>query len=291
MFESQGWQRIDMSTEFLSDVDTAAVRNLIEGIAGKEVLPRFRALKDHEIRDKGRGDLVTEADLAVEALLSEVLPSLLPGSCIVGEEGVHLEPGLLNRLEGEAPVWLIDPVDGTANFADGREPFCVMVALTYRQKTLAAWIYAPLRAEMTEAILGGGALCNGEPVSVAESRSLEEMHGAVHLRYLPERVRRRVRPGLDRFGSNTELYCAGETYLRLAHGGLDHALFWRAKPWDHAPGELIVREAGGHTAFLDGTPYAPLPPGPTGLIGVAARGNWENVRDALNLYPEDSHLS
>ncbi|MFP4004520.1 MAG: inositol monophosphatase family protein [Alphaproteobacteria bacterium] len=262
---------------------------LIETIAKEEVVSRFRALKDHEIRDKGPGDLVTEADLAVESRLGEALPRLLPGSRIVGEEGVHQQPGLIDLLEGEDPVWLIDPVDGTSNFAAGREPFCVMVALTHRQQTLAAWIYAPLRAEMTEAMRGGGASCNGEPVAVAAPCPVGEMHGAVHLRYLPASVRRRVEPGLSRFASNTELYCAGETYLRLAHGGLDHALFWRAKPWDHAPGELIVREAGGHTAFLDGAAYAPLPPGRTGLIGVAARENWDAVRTALNLHPEDSH--
>ena len=277
-----------MAAEVLSTFDLNRVGALIREITAEEVLPRFRDLKDHEVRDKGRGDLVTEADLAVEARLGQALAALLPGSRIVGEEGVHQHPNLMNALNGDIPVWLIDPVDGTANFAAGREPFCVMVALAYMQQTLAAWIYAPLRAEMTEATSGGGTWCNGEPVTVARSRALEEMRGAVHLRYLPNRLRRRVEPGLSRFASNTELYCAGETYLRLAQGGLDHALFWRAKPWDHAPGELIVREAGGHTAFLDGTPYGPLPPGPTGLIGVAARENWDDVRQALNLNPEDS---
>jgi fructose-1,6-bisphosphatase/inositol monophosphatase family enzyme len=277
-----------MGVELLSTFDLSRVGALIREIAADEVLPRFRALKDHEVRDKGRGDLVTEADLEVEARLGEELPRLLPGSRIVGEEGVHQNPDLLRSLKGDAPVWLIDPVDGTANFAAGHEPFCVMVALTHRQQTLAAWIYAPLRSEMTEAVSGGGTWCNGEPVAVAQPRPLEEMRGAVHLRYLPKRLKQRVAPGLSRFASNTELYCAGETYLRLAHGRLDHALFWRAKPWDHAPGELIVREAGGHTAFLDGTPYAPLPPGRTGLIGVAAPENWDGVREALNLDPEDS---
>jgi fructose-1,6-bisphosphatase/inositol monophosphatase family enzyme len=278
-----------MITGVLSRLDLREVGPLMVKIAEEEVLPRFRALQDHEIHDKGHGDPVTEADLAVEARLGEALLRLLPGSRIVGEEGVHREPERMELLRGEDPVWLIDPVDGTSNFAAGREPFCVMVALTHRQRTLAAWIYAPLRAEMTEAIHNGGARCDGEPVTVAQPRPLEDMRGAVHLRYLPARMRERVEPGLGRFASNAELYCAGETYLRLAHGGLDHALFWRAKPWDHAPGELIVREAGGHTAFLDGTAYAPLPPGRTGLIGVAARENWNSVRTALNLYPEDSH--
>lgn len=280
-----------MTAEFPCTFDPREVSAQIKMIANEEVLPRFRALKDHEIKDKGRGDPVTEADLAVEARLGEVLPRFIPGSSIVGEEGVHQSPERMALLEGDAPIWLVDPVDGTANFADGHEPFCVMVALVWQRVTLAAWVYAPLRAEMTEAIRNVGARCNGVPVSVAPPRPVESMRGAVHLRYLPGEVRRRVRSGLERFGSNTELYCAGETYLRLAHGGLDHALFWRAKPWDHAPGELIVREAGGHTAFLDETPYAPLPPGRTGLIGVAVRESWRDVRAALNLRPDDSYPS
>lgn len=276
-----------MPGSVLDQFDREAVSTLIADAADAEIVPRFRRLADHEIRDKGRGDPVTEADLAVEAILSRSLMRLLPGSTVVGEETVHTDDSILDRLSGAAPVWVIDPLDGTKNFAEGREAFCVMVALVVQGQTMAAWIYTPLNKVMTTAVAGGGVRADGRALQAAEQRPLQDMRGAVHLRYLPGDARRRVELGLDAFGSNTELYCAGETYLQLARGDLDHALFWRAKPWDHAPGALILAEAGGHTAFLDQSAYMPAPPGHKGLIAVAAPAMWRPVREALGLVVSD----
>ena len=88
-------------------------------------------------------DLVTAADRAAEIALTERLPELVPGSIVVGEEAVATDPSVLQRLRGAAPVWIVDPLDGTKNFAAGRGPFGTMVALVERGTLLASGIYLP----------------------------------------------------------------------------------------------------------------------------------------------------
>src|SRR5215475_5254326 len=101
-------------------LDLARVTSLIEETAGAEILPRFRKLAAGEIREKTPGDFVTVADEAAEARLTPLLSALLPGSLVLGEEAAAADATLLDRLFDTQPVWVIDPVDGTSNFAEGR---------------------------------------------------------------------------------------------------------------------------------------------------------------------------
>ncbi len=262
-------------------IDMEAVAALIRETAMAEVMPRWRNLADHEIREKNPGDLVTDADLATERLLTAGLSAALPGSVVVGEEAVSENDSVLARLDGEAPVWIIDPVDGTSNFTKGLETFCIMVALAVRGETLAGWIYLPVSDRMIMARQGAGATLNGQAIPPNTQRAPGAMRGSVHLRYMPNAESRLMKPRLEAFASNEEIYCAGCTYVRLTLGSLDHAFFWRTKPWDHAMGALILKEAGGHTAFQDGTPYSPTVRGRTGLIAVSHGQSWGPVRDLL----------
>lgn len=101
-------------------VDPEAVAAIIREVARDEVLPRYKTLEAHEVRSKSHpGDLVTAADEAAELALAARLRDLLPGSVVVGEEGTAANPGLLDRLTEDAPVWVLDPIDGTRNFAHG----------------------------------------------------------------------------------------------------------------------------------------------------------------------------
>src|SRR5215475_8172836 len=101
-------------------VDLARVTALIEETAALEILPRFQKLAAGEIREKTPGDFVTVADEAAEARLAPLLSALLPGSLVLGEEAAAADAKLLDRLLDTQPVWVIDPVDGTGNFAEGR---------------------------------------------------------------------------------------------------------------------------------------------------------------------------
>src|ERR1700730_15726265 len=124
--------------------DAEKVGRLIAEIAAAEVMPYFQKLGHGDITEKGPGDLVTVADVAAERRLSAVLTDLLPGSLVVGEEAAAADPGVLEALAGDAPVWVIDPIDGTANFAEGKPVFAVMVALVRRGETVMAWIHDPV---------------------------------------------------------------------------------------------------------------------------------------------------
>ena len=101
---------------------------IIREVAGQEVLPRFQNLNDVEIREKELGEIVTIADERAEAALDERLREIIPGSHVVGEEAAARDPSSMNVLEGSDPVWIIDPVDGTQNFADGNPCFAMIIA-------------------------------------------------------------------------------------------------------------------------------------------------------------------
>src|SRR3954454_4482460 len=134
---------------------------LLREIALVEVLRRFRQLQKHEIREKSPGDFVTIADEAMEAALAPKLAALLPGSLLVGEEDCARDPSVMRRLASDQPVWVIDPVDGTANFAEGKEQFCSMMALIERDQVLGGWIYDPVTDTTSYAVKGGGAWSAG----------------------------------------------------------------------------------------------------------------------------------
>ena len=108
------------------------------------VLPRFQALAAHEVMEKNLGDLVTIADLEAEKLLESRLTDLRPGSVVVGEEAVHNDAAVLERLAGDAPLWIVDPVDGTANFAAGNPTFGIVVAYLEGGEVRAGWIHMPV---------------------------------------------------------------------------------------------------------------------------------------------------
>ena len=139
-------------------VDPKRVLSVIFEVAAAEILPRFRNLADADVRRKrSPRDLVTIADEAAEARLGEALQRLLPGSVVIGEEAADADPGVLARLGEAAPVWLIDPIDGTANFVAGNACFAVLVSLCRDGEVIAGWMVRPESGLAVHATAGGGA--------------------------------------------------------------------------------------------------------------------------------------
>jgi len=224
------------------------------------VLPWFRELEAHDIDTKsGPDDLVTAADLACEAFLSEELAGVLPGARIVGEEAVAKERSVLKALHSSGYVWVIDPVDGTHNFAHGKEDFAIIVALVKDGVVEAGWIHVPLQRKTLVASRGGGTYCDGVKLRVAPAVPLDEMRAVLYVgaKRFPDLYARlqEVRPQL---GPRSFARSAGMEYVNLVEGRVHYAMFTRQLPWDHAAGSLIHREAGGYAAYLDGTMYAPV---------------------------------
>jgi fructose-1,6-bisphosphatase/inositol monophosphatase family enzyme len=258
------------------------VEALIRDVAASAVMPRFRKLTQEEITEKAPGDLVTVADREAELLLTAGLIALLPGSRVVGEEAASADPLLLSTVAGPKDVWLVDPIDGTANFAAGREPFAIMVALLHDGATVASWILNPVADIFAVAERGGGAFLDGVRVKApATARPADQLRGPSFSRHTPDTVRRGVesaRPSVGQImpGHN----CAGYEYPAVVLDEQQFVVFWRTLPWDHAPGVLFVEEAGGVAWRLDGTPYIPADTRP-GLLVAQNQAIWDTVRATL----------
>src|SRR5258708_5591634 len=133
--------------------------------AAAELLPRFRTLSKEEIRFKRPGDVVTVADVASEQRLAVGLARILPGVPVVGEEAVEKDPGLVDLIgrPGEA-CWIVDPLDGTANFAAGKDRFAMIICLVQDRSAVAGWILDVPRGRMAVARKGQGVAVDGTPV-------------------------------------------------------------------------------------------------------------------------------
>jgi len=257
----------------------APVQALIRDVAARIVMPRFRMLDAGQIEEKAPDELVTIADKESEIALIEGLTKLLPESRVIGEEGVSADASLLDGI-GEGIAWIVDPIDGTANFAAGETPFGIMVALIADGVSEAAWLFDPVLDRLCSAGRGRGAFIGGERVTAHTSGAALPVAG-LSTKYLPpemrEQIERRAEGKMQCVGIPR---CAAEQYPRVVLGTNDLALFWRTHVWDHAPGALILEEAGGKVARFDGTPYAPAQTG-KGLLAAATPQMWDEAAAIL----------
>ena len=242
--------------EGVTDALVAAVEDTIRAVVGAEVVPRWRRLADADITEKnGPHDLVTTADRLAEERLTEQLAALLPGSLVVGEEAVSADRSLLDRLKGDDPVWVIDPVDGTSAFVRGDPGFSTLVTLVRGGQPLACWTYAPQLGLFATARRGQGAYLDGKRLRTATHRDpLRVWISNPVFRTDPERasLARLADAGAECVPCLTS---AGLGHLEVARGISDAvAFFWEA-PWDHSAGLLLVAEAGGTSLTAAGEPF------------------------------------
>jgi len=263
------------------------VAALIRRAARAEIMPRFRRLTRAAVRVKTNPlDLVTDADEHAERVIHAGLETLFPGCVVVGEEAVAGDPAVLDRLADAELAFVVDPVDGTANFAAGVPLFGSMVAAVLRGEIVAGWIHDPLGDDTAIALRGEGAWLEdpqGAKVTdlrVAPPAPLASMVGAISWAYLNEPERSRVAGRLPRLAAAVGYRCSAHEY-RLVAGGHAHVLLYnRLMPWDHAPGWLIHQEAGGYAARFDGSGYS-VRTRTGGLICAPDRASWEAAREAL----------
>ena len=225
--------------------------------AGKVIRPLFGHLKD--VRHKGRIDLVTEADIASENAIIEVLRSAHPEIPLISEE-----TNPTHDMTDKGPLWIIDPLDGTTNFAHGFPWFGISIAFAKGDKILVGVIYCPVQDELFCACLGGGAWLNGQPLKVSKTPSLG---GALLATGFPYDIQENYEGVINALKSvivrAQGIRRAGAAALDLAYvacGRLDG--FWeiKLKPWDTAAGKLLVEEAGGKVSDFNDRPYSPFTP-------------------------------
>jgi fructose-1,6-bisphosphatase/inositol monophosphatase family enzyme len=258
-----------------------SVADIIREVAAEVIEPRWASLNEDEIWAKSPGEPVTVADEEAEAVLAVRLRELLPGTPVVGEEACSADPELLSAL-GSDRAWLVDPIDGTANFIAGSPDWAVMVALVRHGRTVASWIWRPVGQVMYIAEKGNGATRNGVPLAhPGTPREPADMTGAVLARFLDAGTAAVISKNAGRFRSVLPgRICAGAEYPAVVEDEQDFALFWRTLPWDHAPGVLLATEAGLTARRPDGSAYEPGRPG-TGLLVAAGEANWQTVQGAL----------
>ncbi|MBW4041664.1 MAG: inositol monophosphatase [Acidobacteria bacterium] len=253
-----------------------AVAALLAEAAETAVMPVYGQLAA-DPQEKSPGEWVTVADRSAEARLSPRLAALLPGSVVVGEEAASADPRITRHLATTRDVWLLDPLDGTVNFAAGRPPFSMMVAQLRDGEAVRAWLLDPLTGSLAVAERGAGATVDGDPVQIGSRGGSEIVRGAVLRRFLPPPMIARVEQ-VEREDPRVELGggsgCAGSDYLDLVRGELDFVLFWRTLPWDHVPGVLFLTEAGGIAGRLDGQPFRAADSHRPGLLVAGDEHLW-----------------
>ena len=267
--------------------DSDSVDALIRLVAREEILSRYQSLNDHEVSDKKSGEIVTEADIQSERRLEQGLTALLPGSSVIGEEAYEANPSIIRRFEDVAPVWVLDPLDGTRNFSEGRERFCVIVALVAQHVIQASWIYNPLKDVMYSAILGGGVQQNSEKLASQPPKKLQDMVGSVSKMRRQKINARYGATDANRPAGLVRYRCIGLEYVDLVLGNLDFAEYGNLKPWDHIAGLLLLQEVGGQAAYADSKQgYIPGPIEKSRLIAVRSAQNWTDVERLLSVETE-----
>ncbi|MEO1045109.1 MAG: inositol monophosphatase family protein [Pseudomonadota bacterium] len=252
-----------------------AVSNLLRNVADDIVMPNFRNLADEDIAEKAPGDLVTKADRLSEERLHDGLAKLLPDAAIVGEEAAAEDPALLTRI-ASGQAWIIDPIDGTGNYAAGRTPFGMMIALAADNETIAGWIYDPVRRRLCHAHHGGGAYIDGKRVYISANIT-DRPRAALATGYMTTEQRERALAiATPRFKIVPIPNCSAEQYPLLVQGQHHLTIFERTLPWDHAAGVLLLNEAGGKAARWDGSAYRPGDER-KGMLGTSSPQLWEEA--------------
>ena len=252
---------------------------LMREVARDVVMPRYQNLASHEVSEKAANDFVTIADRESELRLAEGLSAILPEAGIIGEEACAADPAILDRA-GEGLNWIVDPIDGTGNFAAGKPPFGIMVALADAGAILAGWILDPLTGRLCHAILGAGSHIDGEQVHARESGDPLPI-AALAVYFMTEEERADVRRRSEAIFQLVDIpRCAAEQYPRLVLGQNDVSVFARTLPWDHAAGTLFVNEAGGLCQRLDGSPYV-VGDLRRGLLAASSPRLWDLAADRL----------
>jgi fructose-1,6-bisphosphatase/inositol monophosphatase family enzyme len=262
------------------------VARILRDAAQAEILPHFRGEISQEIRQKSSSfDLVTDADEVAEAAIAAALRREFPGCAVVGEEASARDPTLLNTLSEFDLTFVIDPVDGTKNFSAGLPLFGVMAAAIWRGEIIAGVILDPIRDDWAIALKGEGAWIENNTgrltnLHVAAPPPVSEMSGIVNWLFFPAPLKAQITANLSRIAAAVDYRCAAHQYRAVAAGHYDFALYGKMTPWDHAPGALIHKEAGGYIAFLDGRPYTVLQR-TGGLLCAPDEESWHLLREAL----------
>lgn len=227
----------------------ADLQSIVLPAARDELLPRFARV---ERRHKVDGSVLTEADLAMQERIAGQLQQQFPGTDFLGEEMTVAEQKQL--LQSDKPVWCLDPLDGTSNFAAGIPYFCVSLALLQQGEVVLGLVYDPVRDECFSADAANGALLNGSPLAtVASGLSLRRATALIDFKRLEPDLARRLVSDIP-YASQRSFGAVALDWCWLAAGRSHVYLHGRSNMWDYAAGNYIFLAAGGFASTLEGEP-------------------------------------
>lgn len=270
----------------VSDQDLAWLIALLKQAGEQEIMPRFRQLTEDDISaKKDVSDLVTIADQASEKFLTQALKNQFPEAYIIGEEAVSGDSSLLDQFPGQGLNIVIDPIDGTFNFANGITLFAIILAIVDKGETVCGIIYDPVMKDCIYARKGQGGFyrnSQGEerPLKLADEVPFDQMTGMISWNDMPRDLLAKMLFNQTRNPASFNYRCGAQAYMNFVGGGVHYMTYGGTMPWDHLAGSLIVEEAGGYVACFDGTPYRP-DRYRDGLLHAPSRQMWERVHHEL----------
>jgi len=256
---------------------------IVAEAAAAEIMPRFRKLGAADIAEKTSAlDLVTQADLLTEQRITAALKARYPQALIVGEEAYEADRSVVPALATADLAFVIDPVDGTYNFASGLPLFGSILAVVANGETIAGIVHDPILGDTIMAARGAGSYLrrkDGEAVRlrVAPAMPLGDMTGIMAWSDIREPERSRIAGNMAKTRMMFSFNCSAYEYWMVTSGRVHFIGHSKLMPWDHLAGVLAHREAGGHSARFDGSPYRP---GETagGIICAPDAESWTMIR-------------
>lgn len=226
-----------------------AVFDILRENAELNILPLYKSMQTHQIREKGPGNLVTDADEASEEFLSDKLSDMIQGSLVVGEEAVFKDKKLLNALNTDSPVWIIDPIDGTYNFTHGRSKWGVLLSLAYKGDIVFGVMYDVLNNHFIFAKQGEGTYLrdeNGKDQKLdLKSPPKPTTKYCGHVGGAQAWHFKKLNPFC---GEINNIRCSMHDFWALLTGKIDFTFHTSTTPWDHSAPSIVVKEAGGYVA-------------------------------------------
>lgn len=270
----------------LTDAQQKSLVQIVRRAARAEILPRFRNLTAGDIATKSNpSDLVTEADTAAEAMIARAILRLFPNATILGEESAAKDETSRERAAQAELAFIIDPVDGTWNFAHGLPLFGVILSATRFGKPIFGMLYDPITDDWITAAEDGPTLQSEierapKVLSTASGGPLSALSGIAHMSLMSEAHQNAFAPLTTSFARVNSLRCSCHEYRLLAQGAIDFTLSGMLNPWDHAAGAFITTRAGGVARFLDGQAYD-IARKDGYLLCAANETVWSAIRDHI----------
>jgi fructose-1,6-bisphosphatase/inositol monophosphatase family enzyme len=270
----------------ISDSDFEWLMDILAQAGANEIMPHFRRLSDDDISSKkNAADLVTIADVAAEKFLTRALQEKFPNASVFGEEAVSADPSILQSHPWEGLSFVIDPIDGTFNFASGAPIFGTILAIVNNSETIGAIIHDPVMKDWIYARKGEGGFyrqADGKEkkLKVADDVPFDQMTGSLSWTGIPPEERAKFLANQARNLNFFGYRCAVHDYRILATGMAHYVFYGKMMPWDHLAGTLIHQESGGFSARFDKSPYRPQTIDGC-LIHATSEAAWDEIRREL----------